>query len=247
MKTWMTRTAAASAVVIGLGVGVAAVASASPTPTPSPTTSAPATVRVDAAVAAQLRYLREEERLARDVYTAIAARYSDDAPQFARIAAAEQRHFDAMGVMLARYGILDPSAGRASGSYADPALSALHAKLMAQAKLSLAEAYKVGVAIEKADLADLKTALAQNNPNDVKAVYTNLQNGSNAHLAAFTALRDGKAVGVGTGYGRGPGGANAAAASSPGTNAHNGQGRRSPANGAGTGVARNANADCPLR
>jgi hypothetical protein len=260
MKTWKTRTAAATAVVIGLGLGVAAVASAAPTPapTPSPATSAPAAVTIDAAVAKQLAYMREEERLARDVYTAIAALYPNNNTQFARITTAEQRHFDAMGVMLTRYGLSDPSAGLAAGTYADPALTKLYATLMTQAKVSLIEAYKVGVAIEETDIADLKTSLGQNAPSDVKAVYTNLQNGSNSHLAAFTALRDGKTIGVGAGYGRGPGNATAAPGTGTpgaGTGAGYGQGRRGGANGTatpgtgtpGTGTGRNANVDCPLR
>lgn len=255
MKTWKIRTAAASAVVIGLGLGVAVAASAAPapTPTPAPSSATPAATSVDAAVAKQLAFMREEERLARDVYTAIAALYPDNATQFTRIATSEQRHFDAMGVMLSRYGLSDPSNGLAAGTYADPALTDLYAKLMTQAKVSLTEAYKVGVAIEETDIADLKTGLGQNVPADVKAVYTNLQNGSNSHLAAFTALRDGKTIGVGAGYGRGPANATAAPGTgTPGTGmgAGYGQGRRGPANGTGTpgtGTGRNAVADCPLR
>lgn len=261
MKTWKIRTAAAGAVVIGLGLGVAVAASAAPVPTPSPTpsSSTTATTSVDAAVAKQLAYVREEERLARDVYTAIAKLYPDNATQFTRIATSEQRHFDAMGVLLSRYGLSDPSNGLAAGTYADPALTDLYAKLMTQAKVSLTEAYKVGVAIEETDIADLKTSLGQNVPADVKAVYTNLQNGSNSHLAAFTALRDGKTIGVGAGYGRGPANATPGTAT-PGTGMGYGQGRRGPVNGAGptgagptgtmapgTGMGRNANVDCPLR
>jgi len=255
MKTWKTRTAAATAVMIGLGLGVAAVATAAPVPAPTPSPSTTSTVTtVDADVAKTLAYMREEERLARDVYTAIAKLYPDNATQFTRIATSEQRHFDAMGIMLTRYGQPDPSTGLAAGSYANPALTDLYAKLMTQAKTSLTEAYKVGVAIEETDIADLKTALGQNAPSDVKAVYTNLQNGSNAHLAAFTALRDGKTIGMGAGYGRGPANATAAPGTgTPGAGMGNGN-RRGPANGTaagtgvpGTGMGRNANVDCPLR
>jgi hypothetical protein len=255
MKTWKIRTAAASAVVIGLGLGVAVAASAAPVPapTPAPSTSTPAATSVDATVAKQLAYMREEERLARDVYTAIAKLYPDNATQFTRIATSEQRHWETMGIMLTRYGLSDPSAGLAPGTYADPALTDLYAKLMTQAKTSLTEAYKVGVAIEETDIADLKTGLGQNAPADVKAVYTNLQNGSNSHLAAFTALRDGKTIGVGAGYGRGPANTTAAPGTgTPGAGMGYGQGRRGPANGTGTmtpgtGMGRNANVDCPLR
>lgn len=254
MNTWKTRTAAATAILIGLGLGATAVATAAPTPTPTPTPStSTATTTVDAAVAKQLAFMREEERLARDVYTAIAKLYPDNATQFTRIAASEQRHFESMGLLLSRYALADPSAGLAAGTYSDPALTQLYNTLMTQAKVSLTEAYKVGVAVEETDLADLKTALAGNVPADVKAVYTNLQAGSNNHLASFTALRDGKTIGVGNGTGmqngRGGNGPQATPGSTTTPTAGQGMGR-GPGNGAGQGAGRGGSqtrpADCPV-
>jgi hypothetical protein len=255
MNTWKTRTAAATAVVVGLGLGIAAAATAAPTPVPTPSPVSTTTASVDATVAQQLSYLREEERLAGDVYTAIAKLYPANATQFTRIATAEQRHFAAMGALLSRYGLADPSAGRSAGSYADPALTQLYDKLMTQAKVSLTEAYKVGVAIEQTDLADLKAGLAAKPPTDVKAVYTNLQAGSNNHLATFTALRDGKTLGTGNGTGmqngRGANGTQATPGSSATATPGASQGaRRGAGQGAGQGAGRNTNqtrpADCPL-
>lgn len=232
MKTWHKQAIAASAIVAGLGLGISAAATAAPLqiPTPIPTT----TTTVSATVAKDLAYMREEERLARDTYLAIAKLYPNNATPFERIAAAEQRHHDAMGILLARYGLSDPSAGKAAGSYADPALTDLYGSLIAQAKTSLTEAYKVGVAVEQVDIADLNKALAATLPADVKAAFGNLKAGSDNHLAAFTALRDGKSVGVGTGMGP-----------------QNGRSGHGAGPGTGTGYGRSASptrsADCPRR
>jgi hypothetical protein len=224
MNTWKTRTIAAAAIMAGLGLGITAIATAAPQPNrPVASATTPTSAAtVDATVAAQLAYMREEERLAHDVYTEIYRLYPQ-ATEFSRIANAEQRHYEAIGVLLTRYGLTDPSVGKSAGSYADPALTSLYATLMAQAKVSLTDAYRVGVAIEETDIADLKKALSANAPADVEAVYTNLEAGSDNHLAAFTALRDGKTVGVGTGVGMG-------------------SGRMGSGSGTGTGLV-----DCPLR
>jgi hypothetical protein len=246
MSTWKTRTVAAAAIMTGLGLGIAAIATAAPTPTPSPSAT---TSTATASVAKQLAHLREEERLARDVYTAIAKLYPAT-PAFSRIASSEQRHFDTMGLMLTRYGLSDPSSGLAAGSYDESGLTTLYAQLMTQSKASVAEAYAVGIAIEKTDIADLKAAIADSPPADVKAVYTNLQAGSDNHLATFTALRDGKAVGVGGGTGMQNGrrmtaSAATGATATPGA----GMGAGRAANGTGQGSGRSGTwtrpSDCP--
>jgi hypothetical protein len=245
MNTWKTRTVAAAAIMAGLGLGITAIATAAPTSTPTVAVTATA---VDAAAAKQLAFMREEERLAHDVYTEIYKLYPD-ATAFSRIANAEQRHHDAMGVLLTRYGLADPSASKSVGTYAEPALTELYAKLMTQAKISVTEAYKVGVAIEETDIADLKTSLAGNAPTDVKAVYTNLQAGSDNHLATFTALRDGKAVAMGNGAGMQNGRGQAAGTSTTPTR---GMGYGRTGTGVGTGIGAGVgtgigSADCPLR
>ena len=144
--------------------------------------------------------MRDEERLARDIYTALAAKYSQAAP-FVNIARSEQVHFDTMGLLLTRYGVADPSAGKNPGTYADPALQSLYDKLLASGSESLAKAYDVGVAVENLDIADLKAAISQTSQADVKAAFTNLMNGSANHLAAFTAAKDGKILGARNGQG----------------------------------------------
>lgn len=137
-------------------------------------------------VKADLVFMVQEERLAEDVYAYIADKYDVSRP-FTNIARSEQQHQDAVTVLLERYSLTDPSAGMAPGTYADVHLQELYDQLIAQADVSLSEAYKVGVAIEETDIADLKEALAEDGlPADVKVVYERLTAGSENHLKAFT-------------------------------------------------------------
>ena len=143
-----------------------------------------AAVPLSAAEKADLLYMREEEKLARDVYTAFYARYS--LRVFSNIAASEQAHMDAIGRLLTRYGLADPTAGKAPGVFTNPDLQALYNDLIARGNQSLAEALRVGVLIEETDIADLQASLAHTTRADLRLVYTNLLRGSRNHLAAFT-------------------------------------------------------------
>ena len=59
---------------------------------------------------AELSFMREEERLARDLYQAFADKY-DGARPFSMIVKAEQKHHDAVGTLMTRYDVADSSAG----------------------------------------------------------------------------------------------------------------------------------------
>ena len=73
--------------------------------------------------------------------------------------------------MLDRYGLSDPTAGRAAGEFATAATQDLYDSLLAQATTERA-AYDVGITIEKMDIADLKDAMSGLKAKDVKFVYT---------------------------------------------------------------------------
>lgn len=242
--TWKTRTALGLATAGLLTVGWSTIVYAAPTPTPTPTPSLTATVTADATLAANLTHMRDEERLARDIYTALAARYSQAAP-FVNIARSEQVHFDTMGLLLTRYGVADPSAGKNPGTYADPALPSLYNKLLASGSESLAKAYDVGIAVENLDIADLKAAISQTSQADVKAAFTNLMNGSQNHLAAFTAAKDGKILGARNGQGM----QNGRTGANPAGQGRNGRGQGMNA-GTGTGWGQQGTTrptTCPVR
>lgn len=239
--TWRNRTAVIAGAALILAGGAAVSAGAS---TVTSTTAVVATASaIDTATAKGLAFSREEERMARDLYRALADTY-DGALPFSRIVNSEQRHYDAVGALLTRYGVTDPAVGRTAGSYADATIQKLYDGWLAEGKTSLAAAYGVGVALEKRDIADLKTAIAATSAADVKQLYTNLLKASEHHLAAFEAAVDGRTMGTGMGaagmngqgqMGRGPGNAQ-------GNGQGNGQGRMGAGPGNGTGTV----GDCPM-
>ncbi|MFN8472723.1 MAG: DUF2202 domain-containing protein [Anaerolineae bacterium] len=133
---------------------------------------------------AGLQWMREEEKLARDVYKTLGAEFS--LPIFQNIARSEQTHMDAVEVLLNRYGVPDPVGNNGVGMFTDPQLQALYDDLVARGSTSLASALAVGVEIERLDIGDLETRLAQTDKADIRQVYANLERGSYNHLRAFT-------------------------------------------------------------
>jgi hypothetical protein len=145
-------------------------------------------VVVDPAPAVQtveegLTYIREEEKLAHDVYVFLYERWGLQV--FQNIAASEQTHTDMVKSLLDAYGLPDPAAGAQPGQFTNPDLQALYDQLTAQGSLSLADALKVGAAVEEIDILDLQARLSGDLPDDVRLVYENLLSGSYNHLASF--------------------------------------------------------------
>lgn len=131
-----------------------------------------------------LLFMREEEKLAHDVYVTLYAQWG--ARVFTNIAASEQTHTDAVATLLDRYGLSDPTEGNAVGEFTDPALQSLYDQLIEQGDVSLANAFKVGAAIEEIDILDLEQRIAETDHADIQLVYARLLAGSANHLRAFT-------------------------------------------------------------
>jgi hypothetical protein len=130
-----------------------------------------------------LTYMREEEKLARDVYSRLFSKWG--LRVFSNINRSEQRHFEALKVLLDRYELPDPAANGALGVFSDPRLSTLYGELVALGETSLAAALRVGATIEDLDIHDLNAALAATDNEDMKMVYGNLLAGSESHIRAF--------------------------------------------------------------
>ena len=137
-------------------------------------------------------YMREEEKLARDVYLVMYDLWG--ANIFANISESEQRHMDAIQRLITRYGLTDPVADDVIGTFTDPDLQELYDDLIEAGEVSLEEALKVGVAIEELDIADLERALTETDKRNIERVFQNLLNGSNNHLDAFNACLDGDCI-----------------------------------------------------
>ncbi len=137
---------------------------------------------------AGLLLMREEEKLARDVYTALYAAWN--IPVFSTIAASEQTHMAAVGQLIERYGLTDPASADISGVFTNPDLQKLYNDLVAAGLVSKSEAFRVGALIEDLDIADLERLLTQTAKSDIALVYKNLQKGSRNHLRAFVKQLD---------------------------------------------------------
>jgi len=135
--------------------------------------------------ARSLAFMREEEKLARDVYQALHERWQ--LRVFDNISRSEERHFASIGTLLTRYHIDDPARNDIPGVYVNPDLTVLYSELMSKGLSSLKDALEVGVMIEKHDIADLETAIQSAVKTDIKRVYANLLSASLDHLEAFEA------------------------------------------------------------
>jgi hypothetical protein len=132
---------------------------------------------------AALKYMREEEKLAHDVYAALYQVWG--ANVFGQIALSETTHTEAILALLIKYGIADPAAGNAPGVFKDPALQSLYNTLMAMAQPSLIDALKVGALIEETDIHDINAMKAVTDEAAILQVYASLLCGSRNHLRAF--------------------------------------------------------------
>lgn len=134
--------------------------------------------------AEDIQFMVEEEKLARDVYLTLFDEWN--VAVFQNISGAEQMHMDAVRTLLSAYGVDDPTAGAEIGQFTDPDLQDLYNQLVDTGSQSLADALKVGGAIEEIDILDLEERIAQTDKADIVQVYESLMAGSENHLRAFT-------------------------------------------------------------
>ena len=127
--------------------------------------------------------MREEEKIARDVYLRLYDRWG--LPPFANISGSEQAHMDAILALLQHFGLPDPARGLEIGAFHDPKMQALYQSLIEQGLKSREEAVRVGLSIEELDIADLRAAAGRTSKPEILAVYAELERGSRNHLRAF--------------------------------------------------------------
>jgi hypothetical protein len=130
-----------------------------------------------------LLHIREEEKVARDVYLKFYEIYGKVI--FKNIAASEQKHMDAVLALIVGYGLTDP----ASADYGKftTVFQVLYDGLITRGSTSLEEAFQVGVDIEEMDIVDLNEFLLSAEVTKLLEVYTKLLSASENHLSAFQA------------------------------------------------------------
>ncbi len=131
-----------------------------------------------------ITYMREEEKLARDVYQQLYAKYKTSV--FRNIGRSEQRHMDALKRLISKHGLDDPVKDNTRGVFTNPVFTALYKALVKKGEESYCSALQVGVEIEELDIEDIKDALKDAKAVDVRRVFRKLLSGSYNHLRAFT-------------------------------------------------------------
>ena len=133
-----------------------------------------------------LVFMREEEKLARDVYLTFHEQW--EKPVFANIAESEQTHTDTIEEMLDKYGVPDPVVDDTIGVFVNSFLLEKYYELVAKGQVSELDALMVGAFIEELDIIDLQEAIDSTDQEDLEQVYSNLMRGSRNHLRAFVEL-----------------------------------------------------------
>ena len=166
---------------------------------------------LDDGEAAHLIFMREEEKLARDVYLTFAGWYPDY-QVFSNIATqSEQTHTDTVAEKLLAYGLEDPNPdtnnlpdaiGVFTGAEYGPYFTEKFTQLTELGSQGVLEALYVGALIEELDMDDIincpKEIVAQDNGiaegecgmlhtdnPDIEKLYGNILDGSKSHLRAY--------------------------------------------------------------
>ena len=130
-----------------------------------------------------LKFLREEEKLARDVYLFSYDLYGETI--FNNISKSEQQHMDQLLVLLNLYEINDP-ASTERGVFSNETLQTLYNDLVVQSSISLVEALNVGATIEDLDIKDIEEFEHETANSTILNVYDKLKCGSRNHIRNYT-------------------------------------------------------------
>jgi hypothetical protein len=130
-----------------------------------------------------LTIMREEEKLAQDVYVTLYNKWGKNI--FDNISSSEATHTQAVLTLLVKYGIPDPVGENGVGVFQNQDLQNLYNQLLSIGSQSLLDALIVGATIEDMDILDLNDALVYIDNQDIIYVYSNLTKGSRNHLRSF--------------------------------------------------------------
>ena len=129
-----------------------------------------------------LLFMREEEKMARDVYLTQYETWNDSV--FSNIADSEQEHMDAIVPLLDKYNLEDPVIDEV-GVFYNPELQELYTELDERGYTAHMEALHVGAYIEEVDMHDIQVAMDKMEHEDIISVYEELLKGSRNHLRSF--------------------------------------------------------------
>ncbi len=176
----MTTKSLAIATLIGSVLfGSSAMAGGRPSSTDSNTTE------LSDAEVSTLQFMREEEKLARDVYLTLDQSWGYQTEVFANIALSEEEHTTSIDYLLDKYDVEDPVLHDEIGVFTDPELQELYNLLVEKGQQSMVDGLYVGALIEEVDMEDIVAAIEETDERPMILVYANLLDGSENHLRAF--------------------------------------------------------------
>ena len=143
------------------------------------------------AEAEELTYMREEEKLARDVYILMHDLWT--ASIFDRIATSEQQHMDTMEKMVVKYNLPDPVLP-GYGTFTNLYLQSKYDELIALGDDSYVDGLYVGATIEEIDMIDIQHAIEVTAHIDLITAYQHLLEGSKNHLRAYVGALAGQGI-----------------------------------------------------
>ncbi|MEZ5448497.1 MAG: DUF2202 domain-containing protein [Thiolinea sp.] len=128
-------------------------------------------------------FMREEEKLARDVYLTLHEQWG--LPILSNIAGSEQQHTSRIRDLLQTYRIADPVQDDTTGIFQNEELASLYHQLLARGQTSQLDALYTGAFVEETDILDLQQAIAVSTQPAIRQVYNKLLQASRNHLRAF--------------------------------------------------------------
>jgi len=129
-----------------------------------------------------MKYMLEEEKVARDVYEFLDAKWN--LMVFGNIKQSEQQHMDMVEYLLNTNKVAY-KLNEKRGEFYNESLQKLYNDLIEKGSKSKYDALEVGKTIEVTDIADLENALQNTSDSEINSVYSRLLFASNNHLRAF--------------------------------------------------------------
>ncbi|HMS32476.1 MAG TPA: DUF2202 domain-containing protein [Ignavibacteria bacterium] len=138
--------------------------------------------------------LREEEKVAYDVYTFMFEKY--ESKVFKNIAENEKNHMDKIKELIDQYNLNDPLSGIADqkGVFSNNKMKALYDEMIMAGNYGLLDALRAAARFEETDIVDLRKYLSSASDQTVINTYINLESGSQDHLRAL--VKDIKEEGI---------------------------------------------------
>lgn len=152
------------------------------------TSTVSSTSTITAEEYADLQFMREEEKLARDVYLTLDEYWGTQTSVFANIAVSEEQHTSTVDFLLEKYDVEDPVISDEIGVFTNPELQGLYDTLVERGIASFIDGLYVGALIEEKDMKDILAAIERSDERAIILAYSNLLDGSKNHLRAFVGV-----------------------------------------------------------